>query len=151
MLINNNCFTEFGKAWKRGDFARLNPYSYEYTELWKEQAKRCREGYSVGGKYCSGKLYGYVNFGTIELLENDDISKNWIERENNRIVYAINFGDDSEAAVGKSADIFLVDEVGMANNLIDYISSSEPCWKDGNRVFGFFMGCGTGGDMDSGS
>ena len=34
--------------------------------FWQEQLDRCYNGYSVGGKFMSGSLYGYVNFGTIQ-------------------------------------------------------------------------------------
>lgn len=67
--INPKAFTEFGDAFWSGKFNGLNPESHEYRELWQEQYNRCILGYSVGGQYMSGTLYGYVNFGKIQLLE----------------------------------------------------------------------------------
>jgi hypothetical protein len=64
-MINNSCFTEFGRSLERGEFKKLSPNSFEYEQLWQEQLNRCLNGYSVGGKKMTGKLYAYVNFGTI--------------------------------------------------------------------------------------
>lgn len=63
--INNSCFTEFGRALARGEFRKLSPLSLEYTQLWQEQLNRCIQGYEVGGKKMTGRLYAYVNFGTL--------------------------------------------------------------------------------------
>lgn len=45
----------------------MNPYSLEYREFWKEQKRRCIDGYWVSGKYMPGPLYFYVNFWMIKL------------------------------------------------------------------------------------
>jgi hypothetical protein len=45
----------------------MNPYSLEYREFWREQKKRCIDGYWVSGKYMPGQLYFYVNFWMIKL------------------------------------------------------------------------------------
>lgn len=37
-----------------------------WREYWAEQNRRCREGYSVGGVYITGKHYDYLNFTQIE-------------------------------------------------------------------------------------
>lgn len=68
MLVNNNEFTKFGKDWLAGKYSKLPKESYEYQAIWQEQLDRCYNGYSVGGKFMSGSLYGYVNFGTIQKL-----------------------------------------------------------------------------------
>lgn len=39
---------------------------YESIEWWREQKKRCIEGYWVGGKWMPGELYYYVNFHNIK-------------------------------------------------------------------------------------
>lgn len=64
-MVNNSCFTEFGRSLERGEFKKLSPHSLEYQQIWQEQLDRCINGYSVGGKKMTGKLYAYVNFGTI--------------------------------------------------------------------------------------
>ncbi len=45
----------------------LNPLSLDYKLYWREQRKRCIEGYWSGGKYMPGAVYQYVNQWKIEL------------------------------------------------------------------------------------
>lgn len=44
---------------------QYHPLSLDYKEFWKEQKRRCIEGYWVSGKWMPGRLYFYVNFATI--------------------------------------------------------------------------------------
>lgn len=44
-----------------------HPKSNKYKEWWREQKKRCIEGYWAGGRWMPGNLYYYVNFGVIKL------------------------------------------------------------------------------------
>jgi hypothetical protein len=60
MWINNELFIE-------KEIVKLHPASLEYKEYWKEQKRRCIEGYWVGGKWMPGNLYFYINFWTILL------------------------------------------------------------------------------------
>jgi hypothetical protein len=60
MLINPYNYIE-------SEIPKLHPLSYEYVEYWREQKRRCIEGYWVGGKWMPGNLYFYLNFGTILL------------------------------------------------------------------------------------
>jgi len=52
-----------------GDIPEFNPVSQYYERLtwWKEQKRRCIEGYWVDGKWCPGVLYFYINFWNIEV------------------------------------------------------------------------------------
>lgn len=63
--INFNYFNEVA----RKGIPKMNPHSHEYVEWHMEQKRRCMEGYTVGGKYMPGYMYGYINFGTIELYD----------------------------------------------------------------------------------
>lgn len=47
----------------------LHPLSVDYLTFWREQKRRCIEGYWVGGYYMPPALYFYVNFGTIKKNE----------------------------------------------------------------------------------
>lgn len=38
-----------------------------WMQYWKEQLRRCREGYSVAGTHITGDHYGYLNFAQIRL------------------------------------------------------------------------------------
>lgn len=74
-MVNPNYFTEFGRDFKSGKYSKLRKETEEYRTLWQEQLERCINGYSVGGKWMSGKLYFYVNFGTIEKLHPNGFGK----------------------------------------------------------------------------
>lgn len=47
---------------------------YESREWWKEQKRRCIEGYWVGGKWMPPELYYYVNFHNIKYETDSGIS-----------------------------------------------------------------------------
>lgn len=65
MWINTELF-----KLKKEDFPQLPPeLSYESQLWWKEQRRRCIEGYWVGGRYMPGNYYFYLNFWTI--IKND--------------------------------------------------------------------------------
>lgn len=55
----------------------FNPVSqhFERVAFWKEQKKRCIEGYWVDGKWCPGILYFYVNFWNIEVESRESLGK----------------------------------------------------------------------------
>jgi hypothetical protein len=44
----------------------LHPLSLDYISFWREQKRRCIEGYWVGGTWMPPALYFYVNFATIK-------------------------------------------------------------------------------------
>lgn len=67
-MVNPKLYSTFGEDLRAGKFEKLNPASYEYKELWQEQLSRCINGYSVGGEWISGRLYTYINFGTISII-----------------------------------------------------------------------------------
>ena len=48
----------------------FHPMSMEYRNFWKVQKQRSVEGHWISGIYMPGKLYNYVNFGTIKLNKN---------------------------------------------------------------------------------
>jgi len=45
----------------------MNPHTNKYTNYWKEQKRKCIEGYWVEGKWMPGNLYFYTNFCMILL------------------------------------------------------------------------------------
>lgn len=49
---------------------KLHPSSNAYVEFWKEQKKRCVEGYWSAGRWMPGNLYFYTNFWYILLNKN---------------------------------------------------------------------------------
>jgi len=65
MLVNTSYFIEVPKT----GFPKAPLKSAENREWWKEQVKRCIEGYSVGGMYITGEHYYYLNFKKIPVLK----------------------------------------------------------------------------------
>ena len=74
-MVNLNEFSYFGRNFKAGYFDGIDKESYEWESIWVEEYKKCLEGYSIGGVKISGRLYSYINFGTIELLVSGDKRK----------------------------------------------------------------------------
>jgi len=60
MIINKDVFL-------LKEIPQFHPASEEYLLFWREEKKRCIEGYWVGGVWMPGNLYFYVNFWTILL------------------------------------------------------------------------------------
>ena len=60
MIINKDAFL-------LKEIPQLHRASEEYLLFWREEKKRCIEGYWVGGIWMPGNLYFYVNFWTILL------------------------------------------------------------------------------------
>jgi len=47
--------------------SNMNPFSINYKNYWKEQKRKCIEGYWFEGKWMPGNLYFYINFTKILL------------------------------------------------------------------------------------
>ena len=47
---------------------QMNPFSQKYKAFWKDQKRKCIEGFWYEGKFMPGNLYFYVNFTKIELI-----------------------------------------------------------------------------------
>ena len=62
ITVNRQLFTEIG----RKGVPDMHPKSAEYKMFWKEERRRCVEGYSVGGVWMPGRLYFYCNYCNIE-------------------------------------------------------------------------------------
>jgi hypothetical protein len=69
----------------------------------------------------------------------------------NSEIFTLTFKDNPFASVGKSANIFLFEEAGTFDNLINSYNIAEPCWKDGSDMIGIPIIFGTGGDMEGGT
>jgi len=60
MIINKEAFI-------LKEIPQFHPASEEYLIFWREEKKRCIEGYWVGGVWMPGNLYFYINYWTILL------------------------------------------------------------------------------------
>jgi hypothetical protein len=67
-MVNLKEFSYFGRNFKAGFFDKIDPESYEYTDIWNEELYKCINGCTIGDISISGRLYSYVNFGSIEKL-----------------------------------------------------------------------------------
>jgi len=73
MFINTELFSTEAKHFlKNGYYCPDPPGTAAYIEYWKEQLRRCVEGYSVGGMKITGAHYDYLNFSQILLTEEDN-------------------------------------------------------------------------------
>jgi len=59
------------------EIEKFNPLSLDYKNYWREERKRCIEGFWVAGKYMPGPVYQYINHWKIELNKGKN-SKNKI-------------------------------------------------------------------------
>lgn len=48
------------------ELPQYHPASQKYISFWKEEKRKCIEGVWISGKYMPGKLYYYINYGTIK-------------------------------------------------------------------------------------
>lgn len=60
-------------------------------------------------------------------------------------IIALTFGNNANAAKGKDADLILVEECGVAPNLLEFDSATKPTVEDGLYVTGQMIYFGTGG------
>ena len=70
MLINNSNF----RLPEIPNFHPILEY-YDRIGFWKEQKKRCIEGYWVSGKWMPGPLYYYINFHNIQFEDDSSVSQ----------------------------------------------------------------------------
>jgi len=61
MFVNTQYFSPI----VRDGITNAHPLSFEYKSWWKEQKRRCFEGYDVGGVHITGDHYWYLNYWKI--------------------------------------------------------------------------------------
>lgn len=67
MLVNSNYFREAAIAYtKQGCYTTAPKGSKDWYEYWREQEKRCLQGYKVGDTKITGRHYFYLNFTPIK-------------------------------------------------------------------------------------
>jgi len=103
--INSEVFREEARTFEKYGYytnapVSRDPYS-EYQTYWKEQERRCIQGYSVGGVRITGDHYNYLNFSQIKLTANQNYEglvsrkemKNMNQRAGKKIVTFPDFWD----------------------------------------------------------
>lgn len=66
-------------------------------------------------------------------------------------IQSLTFRNNPFASAGKSANLFIFEEGGLFQNIIDSYNISEPCWKDGDEMIGTPIVFGSAGDMGGGT
>lgn len=64
---------------------------------------------------------------------------------------AITFKNNPFASAGKSVSLFIFEEAGLFDNIIESYNISEPTWKDGDAMIGIPLIFGSAGDMEGGT
>src|SRR6056297_2457839 len=65
-FINTSYFNEEARRFLEWGYYTDAPLgTLEYQDYWKEQKRRCLEGYTVGGVRIPGRYYFFLNFGQI--------------------------------------------------------------------------------------
>lgn len=67
--VNTNEFKRAGQHFvKHGVYTHAPKNSSPWRNFWKEETRRCKEGYTVGNLWISGKHYFYLNYCPIKRL-----------------------------------------------------------------------------------
>lgn len=69
----------------------------------------------------------------------------------NSEIRRLTFQNNPFSSIGLSSNIFLFEEAGLFENILESYNISEPCWKDGEDMVGIPILFGTAGDMEKGS
>jgi hypothetical protein len=69
----------------------------------------------------------------------------------NSEIKKLTFKDNPFSSIGLSSNIFLFEEAGTFDNILESYNISEPCWKDGESMIGIPILYGTAGDMKKSS
>jgi len=72
--VNTQCFREAGNYFMKNGCYIKDPWgSPDWYAFWKEERRRCIEGYEVGGARITGEHYTYMNYCPIQKV--DDVTK----------------------------------------------------------------------------
>jgi len=67
-MVNSDSFREAALTFKEyGTYCKYQPGSRSYMNYWRQEAKRCLEGYHAGHDYIPGYYYFYLNYSPIYL------------------------------------------------------------------------------------
>jgi len=135
LKINYNYFNEVA----RKGIPKMNPKSREYLEWWREELNRCRNGYSVGGKYMSGYQYGYINYGTIELYNEKKGRKEQGHPMLRDVEWEV-FSRIDQAQKEKKGFFWITGRRGGKSYICSWAAASEfSFYNDNEVVIGGFM------------
>jgi len=86
-LVNTQYFREAGlNYFKNGGHYTLAPRgSLEYHEFWKQEEKRCREGYRVGDIWITGRHYFHLNYQPMIRVKEDMLLTDIIKDQRSKV------------------------------------------------------------------
>jgi hypothetical protein len=95
MLTNTHLFKQEAIRFeKTGRYCDDPPGTAEYYKYWKEQQRRCIEGYSVEGVKITGNHYFYLNFCRIKItIEEDEYGKPVKKKVGKKVIKSPEFWD----------------------------------------------------------
>lgn len=135
MLVNTELFrTEAIAFSKQGYYCPDIPGSVGYMDYWKEQLRRCIEGYSVGGMHITGHHYHYLNFCQIKLTEDTDTNEN-VTKKSKGAVKKVSFPDfwDGDYEYYWLVDIARNGATQEFINTLKLNTRIDPEWLDGGH------------------
>jgi len=78
LWVNSDVFRDSAKhfiKYKRYTDALPSPDPHsDYQQYWKQEERRCIEGYKVAGAYITGDHYNYLNYSPIRLTDEDNLA-----------------------------------------------------------------------------
>jgi hypothetical protein len=141
-----------GAIWKytffKNSFIIIASYLKDYAEATMSMALTM-----------SNFLNEYTEFRHPRIINrNDEIKSGYIEKDENNMpiekgylstIKIMTFQNSAFKSVGKFCTRMIFEEAGLFENLKSSYTTSEPLWKDGDRMIGIPILFGTGGDMAS--
>lgn len=94
MFTNTAEFSYEARQFKKQGFYSPDPYgSIGWFNYWKEQQRRCLEGYQIGDTRITGDHYAYLNFGQILLTDKTNAHENVTKKKSRTGKKVVSFPD----------------------------------------------------------
>lgn len=75
----------------------------------------------------------------------------WVSKGYQSQIMAVTYQNNPDAARGKDANVVILDEAGVFDNLKAAVAATRPCVEAGGIATGIMVIFGTGGDMEKGT
>lgn len=143
-------------------FKAASLLAYEYTFIknsisfigaYLEEYSKTTFGYAVN---MLDFLLKHTAFGKKRIINKEDHKKAGYKLKNGAIggtgneIRYLTFKDNPSKSIGKSANLFIFEEVGKWHNIFESYMLTEPLLKEGNRFIGLPILQGTAGDLSEG-
>jgi hypothetical protein len=153
--------------------ARRKGYSYKNAFAAAHKALMVRRSTTIIGAYDNKYLLkgdgtmtmarNYVDF----IFENTEFNRGFLSDAKDHLIFgykeegskirkgyksqilALSFADNPDAAIGKDAELIIIDEAGKFPNLKEMYAVTQPTLEDGKIIIGILIVFGTGGTKDA--